>query len=174
MRVAGRPRALVSQSLPAMLDPYLRGVTGHVAHPSRSIEIRSLPTLAHCFPRGPAGVGSLIPFTPLYLSSSRCARPLPRGITGHVAHPTRSIVSQQLPLRSTATSRHYRPCRSSHSLHCRRSQNLPSSETLPKLRVQWIPPKGRGLLSTPSSLCLDGQAAGQQSSGVDTRVEARW
>jgi hypothetical protein len=39
----------------------------------------------------------------LYLGSSRCARPLPRGVTGHVAHPSRFIVSRQLPLRSTAT-----------------------------------------------------------------------
>jgi len=31
--------------------------------------------------------------------------------------PAGSIVSRQLPLRSTATSRLYRPCRSSHSLH---------------------------------------------------------
>jgi hypothetical protein len=35
----------------------------------------------------------------LYLGSSRCARPLPRGVTGHVAHSIRSIVSRQLPLR---------------------------------------------------------------------------
>jgi hypothetical protein len=28
---------VVSQSLPAMFDRYLRGLTGHVAHPSRSI-----------------------------------------------------------------------------------------------------------------------------------------
>ena len=27
----------------------------------------------------------------LYLGTSRCARPLPRGVTGHVAHPSRSI-----------------------------------------------------------------------------------
>jgi hypothetical protein len=27
----------------------------------------------------------------LYLGSSHCARPLPRGFTGHVAHPSRSI-----------------------------------------------------------------------------------
>ena len=27
----------------------------------------------------------------LYLGSSHCARPLPRGVTGHVAHPIRSI-----------------------------------------------------------------------------------
>src|SRR5215468_4956996 len=29
--------------------------------------------------------------THLYLSSSRCVRPLPRGFTGHVARPARSI-----------------------------------------------------------------------------------
>ena len=34
---------------------------------------------------------SLIPFAPLYLGSSRRARPLPHGFTGHVAHPIRSI-----------------------------------------------------------------------------------
>src|SRR5216117_2559074 len=34
---------------------------------------------------------SLIPSAPLYLGSSRCARPLPRGFAGHVAHPIRSI-----------------------------------------------------------------------------------
>ncbi|PYL63372.1 MAG: hypothetical protein DMF25_10655, partial [Verrucomicrobia bacterium] len=34
---------------------------------------------------------SLIPFAPLYLGCSRRARPLPRGLTGHVAHPSRSI-----------------------------------------------------------------------------------
>src|SRR5205807_1372045 len=28
----------------------------------------------------------------LYFGSSRCAQPLPRGHTGHVAHPVRSIV----------------------------------------------------------------------------------
>jgi hypothetical protein len=33
--------------------------------------------------------------------------------------PRSSIVSRQLPLRSPATSRLYRPCRSSHSLHSR-------------------------------------------------------
>jgi len=31
------------------------------------------------------------PLPVLYLGSSRCARPLPRGFTGHVAHPSRSI-----------------------------------------------------------------------------------
>ena len=34
---------------------------------------------------------SLIPVAPLYLGCSRSARPLPRGFTGHVAHPSRSI-----------------------------------------------------------------------------------
>jgi len=30
---------IVSRLLPAALDRYLRGLTGHVAHPSRSIQI---------------------------------------------------------------------------------------------------------------------------------------
>src|SRR5437870_5630570 len=64
---------------------------------------------------------SLIPFAPLYLGSSRRARPLPRGLTGHVAHPFRSIVSRQLPPRSTATSRLNRPCCSSLSFHSPKS-----------------------------------------------------
>jgi hypothetical protein len=34
---------------------------------------------------------SLIPSAPLYLGSSRRARPLPRGLTGHVADPISSI-----------------------------------------------------------------------------------
>jgi hypothetical protein len=42
---------LVSRQPPAALDRYPRGFTGHVAHPGRSIETRSLPTLARCFPR---------------------------------------------------------------------------------------------------------------------------
>src|SRR6266550_2613141 len=70
--------------------PLPRGVTGHVAHPSRSIETHSLPTLTRCFPRS---------------------------FTFYVADPVSSIVSRQLPLRSTATSRLYRPCRSPQSLH---------------------------------------------------------
>jgi hypothetical protein len=32
----------------------------------------------------------------LYLSSSRCVRPLPRGFTGHVARPARSIRNMML------------------------------------------------------------------------------
>ena len=62
--------------------------------------------------------GSLIPFAPLYLGCALSTRPLPRGFTGHVAHPIRSIVSRLRPQHSTATSRLCRPCRSSHSLHC--------------------------------------------------------
>jgi len=31
----------------------------------------------------------------LYLAHSRSARPLPRGFTGHVAHPSRSILAAQ-------------------------------------------------------------------------------
>src|SRR5881392_4528568 len=38
---------------------------------------------------------------------------------GFPARSVRSIVSRQLPPRSTVTSRLYRPCRSSHSLHSR-------------------------------------------------------
>jgi hypothetical protein len=53
----------------------------------------------------------------LYLGCSRSARPLPHGFTGHVTRPTRFIVSLLLPQCSPATSRLYRPCRSSHSLH---------------------------------------------------------
>ena len=56
-----------------------------------SIETRSLPALARCFPRS---------------------------FTFYVADPISSIVSRLLPQRSTATSRLCRPCRSSRSLHC--------------------------------------------------------
>jgi hypothetical protein len=52
----------------------------------------------------------------LYLGCSRSARPLPRGLTGHVTHPIRSIVSRLLPQRSTPTSWLDRPCHSSDSL----------------------------------------------------------
>ena len=38
----------------------------------------------------------------LYLSSSRCARPLPRGFAGHVAHPSRSIHQNSLPANRVA------------------------------------------------------------------------
>jgi hypothetical protein len=31
------------------------------------------------------------PLAPLYLGCARSPRPLPRGFTGHVAHPIRSI-----------------------------------------------------------------------------------
>src|SRR5205814_7742909 len=65
---------------------------------------------------------SLIPFAPLYLGSSRCARPLPRrGVTGHVAHPFRSIVSRSLPTLAHCFPRSfYLLCRSSLSLHSRK------------------------------------------------------
>ncbi len=36
---------------------------------------------------------SLTPLAPLYLGGSRRARPLPRGLTGHVAYPSRSILA---------------------------------------------------------------------------------
>ena len=57
--------------------------------------------LAHC-PRSLAATlaalpsMSLNPFAPLYLARSRSARPLPRGVAGHVAHPVRSILAPTL------------------------------------------------------------------------------
>ena len=41
---------VVSRQPPTALDRYLRGVTGHVARPRRSIETRSLPALACRYP----------------------------------------------------------------------------------------------------------------------------
>jgi predicted RNase H-like HicB family nuclease len=38
---------------------------------------------------------SLIPFTPLYLARSRSLDRYPHGFTGHVAHPIRSILSDE-------------------------------------------------------------------------------
>src|SRR4029450_95271 len=43
------------------------------------------------------------PSAPLYLGSSRCARPLPRGVTGHVAQPVRSIEIRSSPNSLIAT-----------------------------------------------------------------------
>src|SRR6266496_4456070 len=74
---------------PARLDRYLRGCTGHLAHPVRSIVSRSLPLVSTAtFAAVPAI--SLIPFARFYLARSRSSRPLP--------------------------SRLYRPSRSSHLL----------------------------------------------------------
>jgi hypothetical protein len=44
-------------------------------------------------PLGFAHVCRSRPAAPLYLARSRSARPLPRGFTGHVANPSRSIHS---------------------------------------------------------------------------------
>ena len=63
-------------------------------------------------------------------------RAMPDRDVFYVAHPIRSIVSRLLPQRSTATSRLYRPCRSSRSLH--------SSETRLSAR-----PAGRGDKARP-------------------------
>src|SRR6266480_5214050 len=114
---------------PARLDRYPRGLTGHVAHPGRSIVSRSLPLVSTATLAALPAL-SLTPVAPLYLARSSCARPLPsrlcrpcrsprslhcislapaaldrypRGFAGHVAHPGRSIVSRSLQLRSTAT-----------------------------------------------------------------------
>src|SRR5437899_8472228 len=71
---------------------------------------------------------SLLPSS-LYLDHSHClvlapatlaalpsTRAIPDRDVFHVAHPIRSIVSRLRPQRSTATSRLYQPCRSSHFL----------------------------------------------------------
>ena len=50
---------------------------------------------------------SLIPLTPLYLGCARSARPLPRGFTGHVAHPIRSIETRSLPTLSRCYPRSF-------------------------------------------------------------------
>ena len=62
------------------------------------IETRSVPAVARCYPHSPAGAGSRLPVAPLYLGGSRRARSLPRGLTGHVAHPSRSILPSSLCL----------------------------------------------------------------------------
>ena len=63
------------------------GGGGSPAIPAAPLKTRSLPPLTRSYHRR----FTLILSVPLYLGSSRCARPLPRGVTGHVAHPVRSI-----------------------------------------------------------------------------------
>ena len=83
---------------------------------NESIETRSLPTLARCYPRQ------------LYLDHSHCPVLVPATLAAlpstratsdrdvfYVTHPIRSIVSRQLPPRSTVTSRRNRPCHNSIS-----------------------------------------------------------
>jgi hypothetical protein len=53
------------------------------------------PCHAHFFAEG-SRQGHFFGFA-LYLDLSRDARPLPRGLTGHVAHPLRSILHRGLP-----------------------------------------------------------------------------
>jgi hypothetical protein len=86
----------LTQSLPLILACRLAHVClprrrlgggGSPPIPRGSLETRSLPPLTRSYPRR----FTLIPSVPLYLGSSRRARPLPRGVTGHVAHPVRSI-----------------------------------------------------------------------------------
>ena len=43
----------------------------------------------------------------MYLGTSRSARPLPRGVTGHVAHPSRSIHQDYGEPRRTAVAQGY-------------------------------------------------------------------
>ncbi len=78
------------------------------------IETRSLPTLTRCFPRNftfyvaaPVSSVEIDSCAPahLYLARSRSSRPLPRGCTGHVARPSRSIETCSLPSSLAATHR---------------------------------------------------------------------
>ena len=78
-----------------------------------AFETRSLPTLARCFPRSFTfyvafpkssirlsvwpSMSLASPAAPLYLGSSRRARPLPRGLTGHVAHSVRDFARDKRP-----------------------------------------------------------------------------
>ena len=92
--------------------PLPRGFTGHVAHPIRSIETRSLPTLTHVLPptstsrfahlcrsRPRGSIHSLLPLS-LYLDHSHCpvlapatlaalpsTRAIPDRDVFYVAHP---------------------------------------------------------------------------------------
>src|SRR5436853_2192806 len=48
----------------------------------------------------PSGASSIVhAVVELYFGISRCAQPLPRGCTGHVAHPFRSIAGSRLRTR---------------------------------------------------------------------------
>jgi len=97
VRFAPHPiRSIETRSPPGLLGPTL--VTN--ASPARTLLSRASPAL-HCISTAPAALDrylaalpamSLIPFAPLYLGCARSARPLPRGFTGHVAHPIRSIL----------------------------------------------------------------------------------
>jgi hypothetical protein len=78
-----RSRPFETRSLPAVARCFLRSFTFYLALPKRSIRPAGLPIYV-----------ARVPAAPLYLGSSRCARPLP--------------------------SRRSRPCRSSRSLHSRR------------------------------------------------------
>src|SRR6266536_5440838 len=70
---------IVSRLLPAALDRYLRGFTGHVARPSRSIETRSFPSLARRYLATLPSM-SLTPVAPFRSSRrSACARDRYRG-----------------------------------------------------------------------------------------------
>jgi hypothetical protein len=82
---------------------FLEGIVGQLKASASNIEIRSLPTLDRCFPRGPAAAGSLIPLT-LSLPLSR-----PLGFA-HLCRgfPARSIRS--IEIRSLPTLAHRYPC----------------------------------------------------------------
>src|SRR5258708_2860413 len=72
---------------------------------------------------------SLIPSAPLYLGSSRCARPLPCGVTGHVARPARSILPSYFLIFTFGALVPRPRCpgsdteRSEHDFHCQRTKD---------------------------------------------------
>src|SRR5439155_13774223 len=100
---------------------------------SRSFETRLRPRFDSCAPAhlklGRVPASSPLPsrlcldhshcpvLVPATLAALPSTRAIPNRDVFHVAFPKRSIVSRLLPQRSTASSRLYRPCRSSHSLH---------------------------------------------------------
>jgi hypothetical protein len=110
---------LRGDSLRASASPYAEIIS--FRGNALTIETRSLPTLTHVLP--PISTSRLCPSMSLASRRLHSLTATPRSQLPvrlgpfYVAHPIRSIVSRQLPLRSTATLRRNRPCRSSHSLH---------------------------------------------------------
>ena len=139
-----RSRPFETRSRPRSLAATPRGFAFYVGFPKRSIRPCGLPIYVARVPAAPFArcPTRSLPPSQLYLDHSHCPclRQLPlaalpstraietpslpsslaatyRGFAFYVAFPKSSIVSRSLPLRSTATSRPHRPCRSTHSLH---------------------------------------------------------
>src|SRR5262249_6615773 len=78
-------RPFETRSLPSSLAATHRGFAFYVADPVSSIRPLGLPIYV-----------ASVPAAPLYLAHARSARPLPRGVTGHVAVPNGSILAPTL------------------------------------------------------------------------------